>query len=146
MSFIELAASDSIVVGADPADELAEILGLAEIAVDRGEAHIGDLVETGQRLHHEAADDIARNLALARALELEHHRVDHALDLLGLDRALAQGDMDRARELVALEGLALPVLLDHGELAQLDALEGGEARRTVRTEAPPADRGAIVGR
>src|SRR5882672_7142081 len=44
MSFIELTACGSIVVGADPADEFAEILGLAEIAIDRGETHISDLV------------------------------------------------------------------------------------------------------
>src|SRR5258707_979521 len=101
--------------------------GGAEIAVDRGEADIGDLVETGKRLHDETADDVSRDLALARALELADHRVDDALDALAFDRALAQGAVDRARELVAVERLALPVLLDHGQLAQLDALEGGEA-------------------
>src|SRR4051794_13550993 len=147
MSFMLLdIARRSIAVGADPADEFPEILRLAEIAIDRGEAHIGDLVEAGQRLHDEAADDVARYLALARALELANHRVDDALDLLGLDRPLAQGDMDRAREFVALERLALPVLLDHRQLAQLDALEGGEARRAIRAEAAPTDRRAIVGR
>src|SRR4029077_21201785 len=146
MSFIELTACGSIVVGADPADEFAEILGLAEIAIDRGETHISDLVEAGERLHDEAADDVTRDLALAGALELTHHRVDDALDLLGLDRALAQGDVDGAGELVALERLALTVLLDHRQLAQLDALESGEARRAIRTEAPPTDRGTIVGR
>jgi len=38
-----------------------------------------------------------------------------------LNRALAQRRVDRAGELVAIERLALAVLLDHRQLAQLDA-------------------------
>src|SRR6185437_11626574 len=136
----------SVAVGPDAADELAEILGLAEIAVDRGEADIGDLVEAGERLHDEAADDLGRDLALARAFELADQRIDDPLDALGLDRPLAQRDIDRARELVAVEGLALTVLLDRRQLAQLDALERREAGGAVRAETAAADRGTIVGR
>src|SRR5258708_34055576 len=81
ISFIELTAYGSIVVGADPADEFAEILGLAEIAVDRGEAHISDLVETGERLHDEATDDVAWDFAPSGAFELTHHEVDDSSPL-----------------------------------------------------------------
>jgi hypothetical protein len=42
-------------------------------------------------------------------------------------RSLTQGGVNRAGEPVAVERLALPVLLDHRQLAQLDALEGGES-------------------
>src|SRR5215468_3846291 len=48
-----------------------EILGLAEIAVDRGEAHIGDVVERAQRLHHHLAHRLGGDFALALALESE---------------------------------------------------------------------------
>src|SRR6185437_5368449 len=137
---------ESVAVGPDAADELAEILGLAEIAVDRGEADIGDLVEAGERLHDEPADHLARDLALAGAFELPDQRVDDPLDALPLDRPLAQRDIDRARQLVAVEGLALAALLDDRQLAQLHPLEGREAGGAVRAEAAPADRGAIVGR
>lgn len=34
------------------ANQNFEILGLAEVAVNRSETDIGDLVEAGQRLHH----------------------------------------------------------------------------------------------
>src|SRR5947209_6325167 len=54
----------SIVIRGDPADKLAEILGLAEIAVHRREADIGNLVERRQRLHHQLADHVARHLGL----------------------------------------------------------------------------------
>src|SRR5437899_110499 len=53
---------------------------------------------------------------------------------------------DRAGELVALEGLALRVFLDHRQLAQLHPLEGREAGAAIGAEAAAADRAAIVGR
>src|SRR6185437_4665593 len=133
-------------VGADPADEFAEILGLAEIAIDRGEADVGHLIEGRQRFHDQLADHVARNIGLTRAFELADDRVDHALDTLRLDRPLAQRDADRARELVAVAGLALRALLEDGELAELDALESGEARRAIGTEPTAPDGGAVVGR
>src|SRR5580704_7070093 len=47
------AAASAIAIGGNAADEFAEILGLAEIAIDRGKADIGDLVERRQRLHQD---------------------------------------------------------------------------------------------
>ena len=44
---------------AELAEHLLEILGLAEIPVDRGEAHIGDVVEALQPLHDQFADRLA---------------------------------------------------------------------------------------
>src|SRR5579863_437906 len=72
----------SIAIGGDAPDKLAEILGLAEIAIDRGEADIGDLIEARQRLHHQFADHVAGDFRLARAFELTHQGIDHALDAL----------------------------------------------------------------
>src|SRR6266849_882082 len=141
-----VSTTGSIAVGVDPADELTEVLGLTEVPVDRCEADIGNLVEAGKRLHDEPPDDVAWYLALPRTLELTDHRIDDAFDLFRLDRALAQGDVDRTGQLVALEGFALPVLLDHRQLAELHALEGGEPGGAVRTETPSADGRAIIGR
>ena len=138
-------ASSSALAG-ELADEVLEILGLAEIAIDRGEADIGDVVEALQPLHHQLADLLGRDLALAGALELAHDAVDHALDPLGLDRALAQRDLDRAHQLVAVERHRAGRSLDHGQLAQLHPLEGREAAAAVRADAAAADRGAVLGR
>jgi uncharacterized LabA/DUF88 family protein len=44
------------------------------------------------------------------------------------------------------DGFALVVLFHHGQLAQLDPLEGREARRAIGAKPPPPDRAAIVGR
>src|SRR5205814_10372304 len=67
-------------------------------------------------------------------------------DAIGLDRPLAQRDINRAGQLVAVERFALRVLLDYGELAQLDPLEGREAGAATDAEAPAPDRAAILGR
>src|SRR5688572_28162514 len=53
---------------------------------------------------------------------------------------------DGALQFGAVEGLALAVLLDDGEVAQLHALEGGEARPAALALAPPANRRPILGR
>ena len=80
------------------------------------------------------------------ALELAHDAVDHALDPLGRDVALAQRDLDRALQLVAIERRAAAVALDHRQFAQLHALEGGEAPAAIRADAAAADRGVVLGR
>ena len=128
------------------ADDRIEIARFAEIAIDRGEAHIGDVVERLQALHDQFADPVGRDVAVGLALELAHDAVDHALDPLGLDGALAQRDLDRAHQLVAVERRAPAVLLDHHQFAQLDALEGGEPPAAIGADPPAADRGGILGR
>src|SRR5476651_2087510 len=71
------------------ADQRLEVLRLAEIAVDGSETDIGHLVQAGESLHDELADDGRLYLVLAHAFEAAHDTRDHAVDPLGLDRALA---------------------------------------------------------
>ena len=97
-------------------------------------------------LHHHLADGLRRDLALAETFQFAHDLGHHLLDALGLDRALAQRDLHRAHQLVAVERHAAAVALDHDELAQLHALEGGEAEIAGQADAPPADRGRVLGR
>src|SRR5271165_5128376 len=122
-------SAPSIAIRGDPSDKIPEILGFAKIPVDRGEADIGHLIEACQRLHDQPANRFARDVGLARTLQLAHQRVDDALDAFGLDRTLAQSDVDRAGELVAVERLALPMFLDDRQFAQLHPFEGGKAGR-----------------
>src|SRR5215469_3145189 len=123
-----------------------EVLGLAEIAVDRGEAHISDVVERPQRLHHHLAHRLGGDFALALALELAHDLGHGLIDALRLDRTLAQRDLDRAQQLVSVERHAAAVALDDHKLAQLHALEGGKAEIAGETHAAAADDGGILGR
>src|SRR6516162_3848982 len=123
-----------------------EVLGLAEIAVDRGEAHIGNVVERAQRLHHHLAHRLRGDFALALALELAHDLGHGLIDALRLDRTLAQRDLDRAQQLVSIERHAAAVALDDHKLAQLHALECGKAEIAAQTHATAADDGGILGR
>src|SRR5262249_25266451 len=123
-----------------------EILGLAEIAIDRGEAYIGDVVERAQRLHHHLAHGLGGDLALALALELAHDLGHGLIDALGLDRTLAQRDLHRAQQLVAVERHAAAVALDDHELAQLHALERCKAEIAGQAHPAAADDGGILGR
>src|ERR1700712_5249976 len=97
-------------------------------------------------LHHDLADRLRRNLRLAAALELTHDRRDHLLDPFGIDRPLAQGYLQRAHQLVAVEGHPAAVALDHRQLAQLYPLECREAK--IAGDADPAapDHRGIFGR
>src|SRR5215475_2499148 len=131
----------AVVLARKLAKQRLEILGLAEIAIDRRKAHIGDVVEGAQRLHHHLADDLGRDLALALAFQLAHDLRHRLLDPLLLDRTLAQRDLHRAQELVAVERHTPAVALDHGQLAQLHALKRGEAEIAGEANTPAADDG-----
>src|SRR5438477_427615 len=65
---------------------------------------------------------------------------------LRFDRPLAQGDLHRAHQLVAIERHPAAVALDHRELAQLHPLERGEAEIAGDTYPPPPDNRGILGR
>src|SRR5665647_3828457 len=97
-------------------------------------------------LHHDLADRLGRNLGFAAAFELAYDGGDHLLDPLRIDRALAQADLQRAHQLVAVERHPAAVALDHGEFAQLHPLEGGEAEIAGDANPPPPDHGGILGR
>src|SRR5207344_1586786 len=135
-----------VVVAGKLAEHSFKILGFAEIAVDRGEAHIGDVVELAQMLHHDLANRLGGNLGLSAAFELAHDSGDHLLDPLRIDRAFAQGDLERAHELVAVERHPAAIALDDRELAKLHPLESGETEIAVDPYPPPPDHGRILGR
>src|SRR5437762_2497866 len=139
-------AGPRLLLAAQLAEHLLEVLGLAEIAVDRGEADIGDVVERLQRFHDEAADLARGDLGFPRALELAHDAGHRALDPLGVDIAFARRDLDGAHQLVAVEGHLAAGLLQHDKVAQLHPLEGGEAAAADRADTPAADGRAVLGR
>ena len=92
------------------------------------------------------SDRLRRNLALTLALQLAYDLGDHLLDALGLNRPLAQRNLHRPHELVAIERNAATVALYDGQFAQLHALEGRETEIAGQTNAAAADHGRIFGR
>src|SRR5690348_18379520 len=101
------------------------------------------MVERLEAVHHRLADLRALHF-VTLGFEPTLDPGDHPVDLVGGNVALARRVTDRARELVALERLALAGLLDHGEVAQLDPLECREARAACFALAPAADGGAVL--
>src|ERR1700710_1870568 len=95
--------------------------------------------------HHDLAYQLRGNLRLAAAFKLAHDRRHHLLDPLGIDRPLAQGDLQRAHQLVAVERHPAAVALDHREFTQLHPLEGGEAEIAGHADPPPPDHRGILG-
>src|SRR5690349_17612254 len=76
-----------------------KILGLAEIAIDGGEADIGDLVETCQRLHYELPNDLGGNLVFAHALKPANDAGYHAIHALGFNGPFSKRMMKRPLQL-----------------------------------------------
>src|SRR5215217_7655062 len=113
------------------ARKVLEILCFGEILVDAGEADVGDRVQGLETIHHQLADFGRGDFAFAAGFDLALEGGDQAVDALLGDGALAAGGGDRAFELGAFERLAAAAGFDDGELAQLDALEGGEARAAI---------------
>src|SRR5262245_8504941 len=138
-SFARAGGGPAVIIARQFVESSAEILRLAKVAIDRGKAHVGDVVEFAQMLHDDLADRFRRNFALALALQLTNGLRDHLLDTLRLNRALAQRDLHRPHQLVAVERHAPAVALDHGQLAQLNPLESCETEIARQTDAAAAD-------
>ena len=125
---------------------LLEVLGLAEIAIDRSEADVGHVVERAEILHHGFADGLRGDLTLTNAFQIADDFRHQLLHLLRLDGPLAQRDRQRAKELVAIEGNAASVALEDHKFAELHALEGREAEVAGQTDTAATDRGRVFRR
>src|SRR5690606_29627683 len=96
--------------------------------------------------HHHFADGLGGDFGFAQRLDLPLDARDELVDPFLRDAALAAGQRDRLLDLAAIERLARVVVLDHGDFAELDALEGGEPRAAALALAAAADRGVVLGR
>src|SRR6266566_41742 len=102
-------------------DELADVL---ELAIDRGEPDIGDRVEALEMVHDDPSELLAADLLLGPLVELSLDLDDDVVDGLNSDRPLLARLQDGATELLAVEGLAATVPLDHVRQHVLDVLVG----------------------
>src|SRR5213593_2110950 len=105
----------------DLLDELADVL---ELPVDRGEADVGDRVQALQMVHHYPAELLAADLFLGALVQLGFDLDDDVVDGLHPDRSLLARLQDGPSELLAVEGLAAAVALDHVRQHVLDVFIG----------------------
>jgi len=102
---------------------------------------IGAAVEFLQAVETEPADPLGRELA-AVVTHLTFNTVNEEAELAGIQLPLVGGSVETAEQLLAVEGLAAAVALDHFEGLRNGALVGGEAVAARAALAPPAN-GAI---
>ena len=116
-----------------------ELVHVAEGSIDRREAHVGDRVERVQLAHDRLADHAAGDLALAALLHLALDAVGHRLDGVRRDRSLLARAQQAVHDLLPVERLAPPVLLDHQRQRVVDPLVGGEAPAAALAVPPAPD-------
>src|SRR5690606_21345244 len=107
--------------------------------VDRCEAHVGDLVELLQLVHHELADFRRGDLLLGPLLQRRLDAVGDRLDLRHADRPLLARLQQPRDQLLPLEAFSAAVLLDDHVGDLVDALVAREAAPAAQTLAPPTD-------
>src|SRR5437762_2543892 len=120
-------------------DLLVERLDILEVAVHGGEAHVGDLVEVAQLLHHELPDRARGHLPVAEASHLVHDAAHGLVDLLARHGALLQRLLHAGAQFPLIEGLAATIALDHHRHHQLGRLESREALAALQALAAAAD-------
>ncbi len=112
---------------------MLELFDILETLVDRGESHVGYLVELEQGSHNHLADFRRRNVCAVTSLKRFNHRIDDLVDLLVGDVALEAGPGYAAQQFLPAEVLSPPVAFDDGQLVFKDFLEGCEPVRAGQT-------------
>ena len=97
-------------------------IDILELAVDRGEADIGNLVERLEPLHDHLADLARRAFALEPVLQLLLDLVGNVLEIAESDGALFARLEHTVDKLVLVERLAAAVALDNNERQALHNL------------------------
>src|SRR5262252_3120878 len=113
-----------LVVSLESLDLLDELADVLELAVDRGKPDVGDRIEPLQVVHDHSAELLAADLLLGALVQLGLDLDDNVVDRLHADRPLLARLQDGAAELLAVEGLAAAVALDHVRQHILDVLVG----------------------
>src|SRR5215208_6859804 len=135
----------SSVLGAEEILELAhELAHVTERAIDGGKAHVGDLVEALQLLHHDGPDFFGAHLLFRTILESRLDLVGHRLDGGDADRPLLTRLEEARHQLLPLEPFARAVLLDHHVRNLVDPLVAGEPAPAVETLAAAANHFALL--
>jgi hypothetical protein len=105
---------------------------------------IGAVVELPQSLEAELDDPLGAQLAALAMCGL-FDSGDEGLESAGIEVPLVSRADQRAEELVAVEGLAVAIALDHHGRLRDRALEGREAVAALRALAAAAKGGAAIG-
>ncbi len=108
-------------------DLLAKSIHVLERAIDGGESHIGNFIETVQLLHRKLADEPRGDLALAEGAQFMADVHDGRIQCFARNGTLYERLEHAAAKLLLIEGLAALVILDDTRHDELGCFEGRES-------------------
>lgn len=122
-----------------------ELINVLELAVDRREPDIGNLVELVQLLHDFFADDPTFNFTFAHLLDPLLDAIRDVLDRGRADGSFLAGFLEAGQDFRAVERLAPPVFLHDYRENFFNPLVGRIAAFTAETLAAPSNDLAFLG-
>ena len=108
-------------------DFVHKFLDVTKLTVDRGEADVGDFVESAEMLHDFVANGLGRNFIAVCFHQLIDHFVHCPLNCFPADRPLFAGFIDTCDQLFAIKRLIPPIPLQNPKIVPLNFLVGREA-------------------
>ena len=121
-----------------------ELVDVFELAVDRGETNIGDLIQLMKLFHQLFTDDPALDFGFAHFLNAFLDAIRHVFDGGGTDRPFFAGLLEAGENFCTVERLPAAVLLHHHGKDFLDTFVGGVATLAAETFAAAANHLAFL--
>jgi hypothetical protein len=118
---------------------LGEIAGILEFAIDAGKSHEGDLIQLAEVLHHQVAEDAAFDLAVVVRENLVLDGGNDRFDLVVAYWAFPAGPFEAAANLLAVERHPRAVFLDDFDRQVFDILVGRIAAFAAQAFAAATD-------
>jgi len=123
-----------------------KIPGIAELAIDGGEADISDIIHFLEALHDLFSDGGGRDFSTILLFEFLHDFIDCFLDEFGADWAFFASFLEAENEFTAIERFVAAIAFDGSKIFSLNLFVGGEAEVTRKAFATSTDDGAIFPR
>src|SRR3954447_1212587 len=132
-----------LALGEQRVDLALELLDVLEALVHAGKPDVGDLIELAELVHGHLTDRSRRHLRLPAGTEGGLDLLGRLIGSVSRNRPARKGARQAGGELFAVEFLAPPVRLGHGQARRLDPFVGGESRRARVALTAPADGGIV---
>ena len=104
-----------------------KITGIAELAIDGGEADIGDIVHFLKALHDLFSDGGGGDFSTILLFEFLHDLIDCFLDEFGADWAFFASFLEAENEFTAIERFVAAIAFDGSKIFTLDLFVSGES-------------------
>ena len=104
-----------------------KVAGVAELAIYRGKAYIGDIIHFFQAVHDFFTNGCGGNLPAVFLFEVFQYFIDGFFDQFGADRALFARFLEAEDKFAAVKGFVASVAFDGSKIFTLDLFVSGES-------------------